>query len=99
MTIPLPPDELIIAAGYHATQIHLDETDEVFTIIAPRRLATNSKERMFYYPSKEAPLWTIFQYNLEVPVEEAPLKSTIDFESKLVAAKNNIAPNDDHREV
>jgi hypothetical protein len=95
VTIPLPPDELISSAGHHATQIHLEETDETFTIHSPRRLATNSHERMLYYPSKEAKLWTIFQYDLEIPIEEAPMKVEIDFESKLLEAKVNEPKGDD----
>lgn len=81
--IPIPPDELIKAAGYHAVNFNLQETEEVFRIQAPRRFANDTKERKIYYPSEETPLWTIFQYDLEIIKEEAPMESKIDLISKI----------------
>lgn len=87
ITIPVPPDELIKAAGYHAVNFNLEETEEVFIIQAPRRFANDTKERKIYYPSEETPLWTIFQYDLEIIKEEAPLESKIDLISKITNKK------------
>jgi len=83
ITIPIPPDELVKAAGYQAVQVHLEETEEIFNIEAPRRFANDPKERKIHYPSSEFPFWTIFQYDLEVMKEEAPMEAKIDFLSKL----------------
>ena len=83
ISIPIPPDELLKSAGYHAATFRLGETNEIFTLTPPRRFANDPNKKKILYPSQETPLWTIFQYDLEKIREEATMQSKIDLISKI----------------
>lgn len=85
VSIPIPSDDLMKTAGYHAINTNFEETNEVFTIQAPRRFANDPKEKIIYFPSVETPLWIIFQYDLEILKDEEPLKAKIDLVSKITS--------------
>jgi hypothetical protein len=80
--IPLPPDGLLQAAGFHASTAHLEEVNEVFKIDAPKKLDSTSK-KVIYYPNAEVPIWMVFWYKFVEEKEEAVDKCSIDLSSKL----------------
>jgi hypothetical protein len=79
VTIPIPPDELIQLAGYHAATMQLEPTEENIHIQAPSTRKFSSKNKsILKYPSKEAATWIIFKYDLEVEKEEEILEVDVD---------------------
>jgi hypothetical protein len=78
ISIPSPPDELFHFVGIkRATDVTIEETEELIYVQPPRRLAI-AKERKYYYPSEKKPLWVVFRYELEVPKEPEDVEVKID---------------------
>jgi hypothetical protein len=79
--IPVPPDELLREAGFHASMAQLHPVIEQFTVDAPKKLDPQSKKILFY-PRKETPLWTVYKYSFEKEIkDEEPDKIEIDLTS------------------
>jgi hypothetical protein len=84
VNIPVPPDELLNLAGFHASMASLGPVKEEYTIQSSRKLDAKSKI-IFHYPSLDAPVWTVFKYKHEKEKEtEKPDKIEVDLTSKLL---------------
>ena len=85
--IPIPPDALVQAAGYHAATVSLSNVDETFHIPAPRLIAKKedgSEKKVIHYPNQQTPLWYIFKFTLSKSFVESPLSVATDLEKKLL---------------
>lgn len=88
--LPVPPDELIIAAGYHAVQVdRLDELDEDYYFQAPegRRFSViqgPQSRKPSYFPNEQFPEWVIFTFQLEPKREEVKVSSNVNFRENLL---------------
>jgi hypothetical protein len=98
--MPVPPDDLIIKAGYHAVKVQrLEEFDEDYYFQAPagRRFAPVQKETNkapIYYPSNDFPEWVVFKFDLEAELVEFSVAADVDIHEnlqKLIAKTRNIA--------
>jgi hypothetical protein len=94
--VPIPPDELIIAAGYHAVGgERLAPLDEEFYFQAPagRRFAVaqgaQNKEAV-YFPNPEFPEWVVFTFALERLREEIKVETNVNFRDNLEKLKKNV---------
>jgi hypothetical protein len=73
ISIPLPPDEIYLIAGLHPQLANSALVDETFQINAPEKLDISTK-KIFYFPSKETPVWAIYQFKFAA--EE--IETTVD---------------------
>jgi hypothetical protein len=65
--IPIPEDDLFHFVGIkHATEVDIEDTEELIYIIPPRNLKAK-KEQELFYPNKKTPLYVVFKYEMEVP--------------------------------
>ncbi len=71
--IPIPPDELLQLAGYHAVTISLEGINEEFNIPTPKKLKKPLTRKIFQYPSSKLPLWIVYKYDLEEEEEQATI--------------------------
>jgi hypothetical protein len=78
--MPTPPDALVQSAGFHATNVPLEETNQVFTVHPPKRLASKHRELIEYHPPEHpVTTWFIFKYEFEEEVvEEKMVARSID---------------------
>lgn len=83
--IPIPPDEMIIASGFHAVEVSLSKVDETFTIHTGRKISTTTQT--IFWPNEETPLWITFKFAYEKETEETSLTYDINLVDKLVGKK------------
>lgn len=81
ITIPLPPDALLAAAGFPATHGHLQEVKESFSFKTPRKIVRDSGVIQSFYPTKEIPEWVVFK--LKIEDEKGPNEITSSFKSNI----------------
>jgi hypothetical protein len=88
INIPLPPDDLLHSVGFmHASKVIIEETNEIFTIMAPAKLSKHHKH-VKYYPNQETPIWVIFMYKLEKLDEvETPFELKVNLLDTLLHSK------------
>jgi hypothetical protein len=79
--IPIPEDQLFHFVGIkHATEVDIEDTEELIYITPPRKLKIK-KEQEFFYPSVKTPLYVIFKYEMEVPQVVEEVKVNVDLTS------------------
>ena len=92
--MPIPPDQLISQAGYHAVQgERLNEIEEEFYFDAPegRRFSVNqdeSHQKAYYYPDAMFPQWVFFKFDLEKERKEFVVETNVDFQANLQALRD-----------
>lgn len=93
--IPIPPDQLISQAGYHAVQgARLSDVEEEFYFEAPegRRFSVNQDEhkKATYYPNDLFPQWVYFKFELEKERKEFEVATDVDFQANLFALQEKV---------
>jgi hypothetical protein len=86
LNIPVPPDELVQASGFHAVQISLTEVDESFEIPTGKKISGKSEK--IFYPNEKTPLWITFKFEFSKEVEETQLTFDEDLIQKFVGKDN-----------
>jgi hypothetical protein len=85
--IPIPEDELFHSVGIqHATEVEVEETEELIYITPPRKLSPKAAIKS-YYPNQETPLYVIYKYEMEIPKEIAEDVVSIDLTNMFAAKK------------
>jgi hypothetical protein len=83
LEIPVPPDDLLKAAKFHATMAQLQPVKEEFMIEAPKKLNPNTKAKACF-PTARTPIWTVYTYSFEEEAkDEEPDRIQIDLTSML----------------
>lgn len=97
--IPIPPDPLVLRAGFHALQgPRLAGLSEDFYFPSPsgRRFAVDQEEenkKPKYYPNASFPQWVYFVFALEHLREELVVETTVDFMQNLESLQAQAAAN------
>jgi hypothetical protein len=89
--MPTPPDSLIQKAGFHASNVPLEETNLTFPVYPPKKLSPKHRELILYKPPEHpVTTWFVFKYEFEKEVVEEKLVAHCDELGKLFAqaAKN-----------
>lgn len=88
ITIPLPPDGLLAAAGFPATHGHLQEVKESFSFKTPRNIVRDSGVTQSYFPSQDLAEWVIFK--LKIQDEKGANEISSTFTSSLKRKIGNV---------
>jgi hypothetical protein len=82
--MPTPPDELIQKGGFHAANVPLEESSQVFVLRPPKKLSTKHRE-LIYFPNQDLPTWFIFKYEFEKEIVDTKMEvHSVDIMKKLV---------------
>ncbi len=88
ITIPKPEDDLFHFVGISkATEVDIEDTEELIYIEPPRKLSPKKEEKLFY-PNNEIPLYVIFKYEMEIPTDDPEIPVHIDLTKKFQEISN-----------
>lgn len=87
--LPVPPDAMVQAAGYHAVENTLVGLEEEFYFPTPREISTTHRPETIFYPNPETPLWVIFKFRLAEFVIPEQMKADIHLVDVLLNSRKD----------
>ncbi len=77
--MPIPPDAVVQAAGFHATQVSLAAVNEEFFFETPRLISRlkEDKPQSIYWPNEKTPLWVTFKFKYEEEAKASEISAQI----------------------